>query len=81
MCCIKSSIERHGAAQSLLTLSDGLLATAFGVKSGDIANLRMAIKPYSLIRPLDEPVRARRVPLRKLAIHGPLHVLASHRPC
>ena len=44
--------------QSLLTLADGVLSSAFGVKAAVIANLRSTITPYPLIRPLSEPVRA-----------------------
>jgi hypothetical protein len=45
-----------GPAQSLLTLSDGLLSTAFGVKANVITNLRNSMTQYPLIRPLSEPV-------------------------
>ncbi|KAK9834848.1 hypothetical protein WJX81_003498 [Elliptochloris bilobata] len=43
------------AVDSLLMLADGLLSTAFGVKSAAIASLRSTVTPFSLIRPLSEP--------------------------
>ena len=48
----------RGTLQSLLQLEDGLLSSAFGVKTSVITSLRAAITPYPLIRPLSEPVRA-----------------------
>ena len=59
-------ISCAGPAQSLLTLSDGLLSTAFGVKANVITNLRTSMTQYPLIRPLSEPVSA--PPQRRLTL-------------